>query len=199
MLSVRLQKKFDKKEFSTGASIFKMSCWYLINLLLFRSGLIPFSTILVIILRLFGARIGKNVRIKPHIHIKYPWKLYIGNNSWLADCYIENLDHIIIGSHVCISQQAMLLTGNHNYRLPSFDLVTNPIVIEDGAWICAKTIVGPGVRVGTHALLTLGSVATKSMLPHQIYQGIPRSARGKELFRPIEITNHKFQKIKLSF
>ena len=80
----------------------------------------PISSVLVFLLRLFGARIGKQVRIKPGIHVKYPWKLIIGDFSWLADCYIENLDLVTIGENCCISQQAMLMTGNHNYNKTSF-------------------------------------------------------------------------------
>jgi putative colanic acid biosynthesis acetyltransferase WcaF len=173
MHATRLKKNFDKKDFLPGASLLKQGCWYLVSLLFFRSGVIPFSNLLVIILRCFGTQIGKNVRIKPHIHIKYPWKLTIGEHSWLADCYIENLDHVHIGAHVCISQRAMLLTGNHDYRSLEFDLITRPIYIETGAWICGNTTVGPGVRVGAGSVLIAGSVATTNLEPNTIYQGNP--------------------------
>jgi len=179
MHTTRLKKNFDKKEFQTGASVFKQASWYLTSLLLFRSGVIPFSRLLVILLRCFGAQIGKNVRIKPHIYIKYPWKLSIGDHSWLADCYIENLDQVHVGTHVCISQRAMLLTGNHDYRSPEFDLITKPILIETGAWICANTTVGPGVWVGAGSVLIAGSVATNDLAPNTIYQGNPARAKRK--------------------
>jgi putative colanic acid biosynthesis acetyltransferase WcaF len=168
-----LTKNFNKKEFRIGASVAKVYCWYLVSVLCFRSGLIPFSTILVLILRLFGADIGKDVRIKPGIHIRYPWKLRLGDHSWLADCYIENLDLVIIGRHVCISQQAMLMTGNHDYKSRTFDLMTQPIVIEDGVWIGAKSLVAPGVRVASHAVLTAGSTAVRNLDAYVIYQGNP--------------------------
>lgn len=170
---MKLKKTFDKKEFKTEASCLKLICWYLISLLFFRSGLIPSSNILVLILKLFGARIGTDVRIKPHIHIKYPWKLHIGDHSWLADCYIENLDYVIIGNNVCLSQQCMLLTGNHNYKQESFDLITKSIILEDSVWICARAIVCPGVIAQSHSVLTVGSVATKNMQASFIYAGVP--------------------------
>ena len=178
-MKVELKKDFDKKCFRIGASKFKLCCWYLTNLIVFRTGLIPFSNILVGILRLFGAKIGTDVRIKPHIYIKYPWKLSVGNHSWLADCYLENLDHINIGEHVCISQCAMLLTGNHNYRSPDFDLVTRPITIENGVWICANTTIGPGVIARAGSILLTGSVATSNLNPNVIYQGNPARAKRK--------------------
>jgi len=183
MTKTHLKKKFDKGTFDTGASTMKIACWYLISLLFFRSGLIPFSFVLVPLLRLFGSSIGKKVRIKPHIYIKYPWKLKIGDYSWLADCYIDNLEYVIIGSNVCISQQAMLLTGNHDYSVPSFDLIAKPIRIEDGVWICANSTVTAGVIVCSHAVLTAGSTATSLMQAYQIYQGNPAEAiRKRQLF-----------------
>lgn len=173
MSSTTLRKKFNKKEFKVGASSTKVYCWYLVHVLCFKSGLVPFSSILVGILRVFGAEIGKDVRIKPGIHIRYPWKLQLGDHSWLADCYIDNLDLVSIGKNVCISQQAMLMTGNHDYKSSTFDLVTKPIVLEDGVWIGAKSLVTPGVRAASHAVLTAGSTAVKNLDAYVVYQGNP--------------------------
>lgn len=169
----QLKKNFDKKGFNAGASYLKIICWYFVSLFFIRSGLIPFSSIIVLILKAFGAKIGKDVRIKPCIYIHYPWKLSIGDHSWLAECRIENLDHVIIGKNVCVSQKAMLLTGNHDYKKPEFDLITKPITLENGAWIGAKAMVCPGIIVKSHAVLTVGSVATKNLEAYGIYQGNP--------------------------
>lgn len=169
----QLKKDFDKKEFDTGASSLKIILWYFTSMLFFRSGLIPFSAILVVILKMFGAKIGKEVRIKPYIYIHYPWKLTVGDYCWLAECRIENLAKVTIGKNVCVSQRAMLLTGNHDYKKSGFDLITKAIVLEDGAWIGAKAIVCPGVTAASHAVLTVGSIATKNLEPYGIYQGNP--------------------------
>lgn len=67
----------------------------------------------------------------------------------------------------------MLLTGNHNFTKSSFDLITQPIRIESGAWIGAKATVCPGVTVHSHAVLTVNSVATKDLEAYGIYQGNP--------------------------
>lgn len=173
MNKTQLYKDFETGDFKIGASALKQFLWYFTDVFLFKTRLIPVSIILVFLLRLFGAKIGKEVRIKPGIHIKYPWKLIIGNYSWLADCYIENLAPVIIGSHCCISQQAMLITGNHNYRKISFDLITAPIILEDGTWIGAGAKVSPGVTLHSHAILTMGSTATKNLDAYGIYRGNP--------------------------
>ena len=173
MKSTQLKKAFPKAGYHPGASSLKMNLWYMTSTVLFKSGLIPWSNILVAVLRLYGARIGNDVRIKPFIDVKYPWKLTVGDHSWLGNCLIENLAEVVIGKNVCVSQQAMLLTGNHNFNKSSFDLMTETIILEDGVWIGAKATVCPGTRAKTHSILTVGSVATRDMDEYMIYQGNP--------------------------
>lgn len=152
----------------------KKILWYFIDALFFANRLIPINSLKVFLLRLFGAKIGKGVVIKPKVSIKYPWLLEVGNYVWIGEnVWIENLAEVKIGSNSCISQGAMLLTGNHNYKKTTFDLILGKIVLEDGVWISAKAIVCPGVRCGSHSVLTVGSVATKDMEPYFIYQGNP--------------------------
>jgi putative colanic acid biosynthesis acetyltransferase WcaF len=167
---------FDNSHYHSGAGRLKMILWYLANALLMNSAL-PFSGMKARMLRLFGARIGKGVVLKPYINIKYPWKLEIGDHCWIGEqVWIDNLDQVRVGSHVCISQGAMLLCGNHNYRRSTFDLITGPITLEDGVWIGAKTVVCPGVLCGSHSVLTVGSVATKNLEAYTIYAGNPAAA-----------------------
>lgn len=182
MNKTQLHKNFDTGDFKIGASALKQFSWYFTDVFFFKTKLIPVSSILVFLLRLFGAKVGKDVRIKPGIHIKYPWKLIIGDHSWLADCYIENLDLVNIGANCCISQQAMLITGNHNYSKTDFDLFIAPITLEDGAWVGAGAKVCPGVTLYNHAVLAMGSVATKSLDQYGIYQGNPAiKIKGREI------------------
>lgn len=108
------------------------------------------------------------------MQIKFPWRLQIGDHSWVGEnVWIDNLVAVEIGAHVCISQGAYLFTGNHNYKKTTFDLMVSPIDIKDGAWIGAKAIVCPGATVGSHAVLTAGSVATGNLDEFGIYQGNP--------------------------
>ena len=126
------------------------------------------------ILTLFGARIGDGFAIKPAVKIKFPWFLSIGNYVWIGeDVWIDNLGPVSIGDNVCISQGALLETGNHNYRSRKFDLVVKPIQLENGVWIGAKSIVCPGVTCHAHSILSVGSVATRSLEAYGIYQGNP--------------------------
>lgn len=153
---------------------FKKTLWYFTNLIFFKT-MFPFpSSIKVKLLRLFGAQIGIGVVIKPDINIKYPWFLTIGDHCWIGEgVWIDNLVPITIGSNVCISQGAYLLTGSHDYKKSTFDLITKPITLHDGVWIGAKAIVTPGITCHTHSVLAVGSIATSDLEAYGIYQGNP--------------------------
>ena len=164
-------------DYSPGVSFWKQLLWYYIGFPLIKSGLIPFSGLKVWILRQLGASVGEGVRIKPGVRIKFPWKLTIGDHSWIGEnAWLDNVGTITIGDNVCISQGAYLCTGNHDWRLPTFDLRVGEIHIQSGSWLGAKAVVGPGVTVGAGAILTLGSVATRSLNPMTIYSGNPAQA-----------------------
>lgn len=165
---------FNNDWYQPGGNFLKRLLWYYINCLFFINPLNPSSTIKVFFLRLFGAKIGKKVNIKPGVNIKYPWKLIIGNYTWIGEkVWIDNLTDVRIGNNVCISQDAMLLCGNHNYKKSSFDLIVQPIILEDGVWIGAQSVVCPGVTCYSHAVLAVGSIANKDLESYTIYQGNP--------------------------
>ena len=126
---------FSTGNFDKGAGELKIITWYFINALLVRASWNPFMNIKIILLRAFGAKIGRGLVIKNNVTIKFPWKLTIGNNVWLGEqCWIDNLDYVTIGSNVCISQGALLLTGNHDYTNSSMPYRNAPITLEDGVW-----------------------------------------------------------------
>jgi putative colanic acid biosynthesis acetyltransferase WcaF len=153
---------------------FKRFVWHYIHALFFNSGIFPFYGLKVFLLRLFGAKVGKGVLIKPHVTIKYPWFLEIADFTWIGEqVWIDNLGLVKIGSNVCISQGVYLLTGNHDYKKPGFDLIVKNITIEDGVWIGAKSVVCPGVVCKTHSILSVGSILSTNMEPYAIYRGNP--------------------------
>jgi putative colanic acid biosynthesis acetyltransferase WcaF len=172
MQTTRLDQ-FQNNWYRPG-SAWKRGLWHYVSLLVFESGLFPIYKLKVFLLRVFGAKLGVGVCIKPNVHIKFPWKLTVGNHVWIGEqVWIDNLAEVSIGNHVCISQGAYLLTGNHDFKKASFDLLIGSIVLEDGVWIGAKTVVCPGVTAGSHSILTVGSVANRSLEPFGIYRGNP--------------------------
>lgn len=172
MLKVDLSR-FDNSWYKPGNAL-KRFVWYFKNIFLFKSSLPWPNSLKILTLRFFGAKVGKNVLIKPNVNIKYPWFLEIGDNVWIGEeVWIDNLGKVKIGNNVCISQGALLLCGNHNYKKETFDLIVGDITLEDGVWVGAKSVVCPGVTMKSHSILSVGSVLTKDAEEYEIYQGVP--------------------------
>lgn len=164
---------FNNAWYNPGGSFVKRCLWYMINAFFINSNN-PFIWIKVFWLKIFGAKIGKNVVIKPRVNIKYPWNLSIGDYVWIGEgVWIDNLTLVDIKNNACISQGALLLCGNHHYKKTTFDLIVGKITISEGAWVGAKAVVCPGVTIHSHSVLTVGSIATKNLEAYGIYQGNP--------------------------
>lgn len=149
----------SNREYVPGKSFWIRTLWLLVEWLTLLNPVFVSSGLKCRILRLFGASIGTNVFIMPNVHVKHPWRLDVGDNVWLGErSWIDNLVQVTIGSNVCCSQGAYLCTGNHDWSDPGMGMMPKPIVIEDGAWVGAFARVGPGVTVGSSAIITLGSV-----------------------------------------
>uniref|UniRef100_Q01XK0 Transferase hexapeptide repeat containing protein n=1 Tax=Solibacter usitatus (strain Ellin6076) TaxID=234267 RepID=Q01XK0_SOLUE len=179
--------KFTNSWYSPGRSRNFQALWYAVGLPILRSCWVPSYSVRRQVLRLFGAKIGCGVVIKPGVRVKYPWFLEIGDHSWIGeDVWIDNLALVQIGANVCLSQGAYLCTGNHDWSDPAFGLIVQPIVIHAGAWVGAKTIVGPGAVIGLQAIATAGSVVTGNLDPDTIYSGNPAVARKARVIRTEE-------------
>src|SRR5271166_6257470 len=167
---------FRSDQFERGRSRSVEAAWLIIQWL-FISSWLPGTCHRKFLLRLFGARLGHNLVLKPGLKVKFPWRLIIGDNSWIGeDVWIDNLEFVTVGSNACISQGAYFCTGSHNWSKPTFDLVVRPIFVGNSAWIAARCVVGPGVEVGEGAVLALGSVANKDLGPWTINRGNPAVA-----------------------
>lgn len=148
--------------------------WYCIGSPLVASRWLPFTGIKVLILRFFGAKIGSSVVIKPGVRIKYPWKISIGEASWIGEAvWFDSIGRIDIGSNVCISQGVYICSGSHDWRAEKFDLLVQPVVIKDNVWLAAQSRVAPGVSIASGTVLTFGSVATHSLDAWKVYSGSP--------------------------
>jgi putative colanic acid biosynthesis acetyltransferase WcaF len=164
---------YDNSWWNPGPK-WKVLLWFLVSPISINSYLPLPMGLKKWILTLFGAKIGAGFAIKPGVKIKFPWFLTIGDHVWIGEeVWIDNLAPVSIGNHVCISQGAMLETGNHNYRSRTFDLFVKPIDLENGVWIGAKAVVCPGVTCHSHSILSVGAVATHTLEAYGIYQGNP--------------------------
>jgi putative colanic acid biosynthesis acetyltransferase WcaF len=172
-MTTRLDK-YDNSWYKPGRPGFIRFLWLIIGVWFVQCNWNPSSSFRIFLLRLFGAKIGKGVVVKPGVQIKYPWHLIIGNHVWIGEhVWIDNLTTVTIADNVCLSQGAYLLTGNHDYTQSTFDLLVKPIDLKEGVWIGAKAIVCPGVVCQSHSVLSVGSVARSELSAHKIYSGNP--------------------------
>lgn len=163
--------KFVSTSFDRGASRIKEASWIVIGGILVASWW-PGSGWRRWIMAKFGANIGKGVVLKPGIRVKFPWRLTIGDHSWIGeDVWIDNLGEVSIGSHACVSQGAYLCTGSHDWTQETFDLIVKSIHVGDHAWVGARATIAPGTVIGDGAVLVLGGVASGYIDPWTIHVG----------------------------
>jgi putative colanic acid biosynthesis acetyltransferase WcaF len=126
------------------------------------------------LLRLFGASIGKNVIIRPSVRVTYPWKVKIGDYSWIGDnVELYSLGEIEIGKNVVVSQKSYLCAASHDYKSEAFDIFAKKIVIEDEAWLATDVFVAPGVTIGRGAVIGARSSVFSDMPAGMICLGSP--------------------------
>lgn len=124
--------------------------------------------------RVFGAKVGKGVRIGHNTVCHYPWKVTLGDNVWLGDgANLYSMDRITIEDHAVVSQGAYICTGTHDPKDPTFPVLTRPVTIRRGAWVTLNAVVLPGVTVGTGAIVGVGAVLTKDAEDWGVYLGVP--------------------------
>jgi putative colanic acid biosynthesis acetyltransferase WcaF len=176
--------QYDNSWYSPGRSKGVCALWFFFGAPIVRSSLLPSSAVRRMILRWFGARIGRGVVLKPGVRVKYPWNLSIGDSSWIGeDAWLDSLVEIKIGANVCVSQGAYLCTGNHDWSDSSFGLQVRPIELGDGAWIGARALICPGVRIGESGVAAAGSVVTRSIAAFEIHAGNPAQFIKRRVFR----------------
>jgi putative colanic acid biosynthesis acetyltransferase WcaF len=126
------------------------------------------------LMRLFGARIGRGVMLRPSVEITYPWKVSIGDWSWVGDnVTLYSLGEIEIGENVVISQNSYLCTGSHDFTKSSFDIYAGKVVIEPESWIAADVFVAPGVRIGRGAVVGARSTVLHDLPSMMVCHGNP--------------------------
>ncbi|MCX8128915.1 MAG: WcaF family extracellular polysaccharide biosynthesis acetyltransferase [Clostridia bacterium] len=175
--------KYNQQWFDRGRSSITVLIWYIVQHTLFKFSLHNMYGYRAFWLRLFGCKAGKNVKVRRTCEITYPWKVEIGDNSWVDDeVLIYSLDKIVIGSNCSITRRSFLCTGNHDIEDPYFGLVVKPITVKDGAWIQADCFVGQGVVIGQNCVVGARSSVFNDLPDNMICYGTPcKPVKGRVL------------------
>ena len=169
--------KYDQSNFDRGRASWVVIVWWLVQAVAFPLSLHNFNGFRCWLLRLFGAKIGKNVIVRPTARFTYPWKVTIGDHSWVGDDVVfYSVDSIYVGSHAVVSQKSYLCTGSHDIQRHQFPLTTAPIKIGNGAWVATDCFIAPGVTIGANSVIGARSSVFRSIPPQQVAWGSPCKA-----------------------
>lgn len=166
--------KFSIPKGFRGKSGIYVQLWWLVQAILFK----PSPQILYgwrrFLLRCFGAKIGKNVIIRPSVTITYPWKVSIGDYSWIGDdVVLYSLGEIEIGKNAVISQKSYLCAGTHDYSKSDFPILGKKIIVEDECWLATDVYVAPAIRIGKSTVVGARSSVFKDLPAGKVCVGNP--------------------------
>lgn len=167
-------RQYNQSNFERGRPGWYVLLWWLVQAIAFPLTPHPVHAPRRLLLKLFGAQVGKGVVIRPTARFTYPWKIAIGDYSWIGDdVVLYSLDHIQIGQHCVISQESYLCTGSHDAKSPTFALKTAPIKLGNGVWIATDCFIGPGVQIGANALVGARSSVFGNLPAQHVCIGTP--------------------------
>ena len=166
--------KFKLPKYFRGQNGFTVQFWWLVQSTLFSMSPQCMYSWRNWLLKLFGAKVGKGVIIRPTVRITYPWKISIGNHSWIGDhAELYSLGEINIGSNSVISQNSYLCAASHDYAKETFDIYAKKITIEDEVWVASDVFVAPGVTIKKGAVIGARSTVLNDMPEGMICYGYP--------------------------
>jgi putative colanic acid biosynthesis acetyltransferase WcaF len=171
---MQLLNTFKLPENFRGKNAFVVQLWWIVQGTIFRMSpqfLYGFRNFL---LRLFGANIGKKVIIRPTVRITYPWKVSIGDYSWIGDdVVLYSLGEIEIGKNVVISQKTYICSASHDYLKSDFPIFAKKNIIEDECWLATDVFVSPGITIGKRSVIGSRSSVYKDIPSNKVCVGSP--------------------------
>ncbi|MDB2471570.1 putative colanic acid biosynthesis acetyltransferase [Flavobacteriaceae bacterium] len=157
-----------------GKSKWIVQLWWIVYAVFFKNSPQVMYGWRRFLLRSFGAKIGKNVIIRSTAQFTYPWKISIGDCSWIGDeVVLYSLGEIEIGSHTVISQRSYICTGSHDYNSESFDIYSQKITIGDKCWLATDVYVAPSITIGGNTVVGARSSVFKDLLSNKVCMGSP--------------------------
>jgi putative colanic acid biosynthesis acetyltransferase WcaF len=171
-----------------GRSAIIVQLWWIIDFWFFKSSPQIMYGWRRWLLRLFGAKIGKNVIIRPTVTVTYPWKVSIGENCMIGDdVNLYSLGEIEIGNNVVVSQKCYLASASHDYDKEYFPIWSKKITISDGCWLATDVYVGPGVNIGENTVVGARSSVFKDLPANKICVGTPAQVIKARVFKNLNV------------
>lgn len=159
--------------FTLGNRLFRAG-WAVAWLLLARWTPPPLHCWRRLVLRAFGATLGRGARVHASVRVWYPPHLTLGDQVLIGPgAILYNQGRINIGARSVVSQRAHLCASTHDIGDPNFQLILRPITVGAGCWIAAEAFVGPGVTVGDDAVVAARAALFTDAEPNGVFRGNP--------------------------
>lgn len=157
-----------------GRSLVQVQIWWFVQATFFRHSPQFAYGFRRGLLRMFGARVGHDVLVRPTVTITYPWKVSLGDRSWIGDdVVLYSLGQIHVGDDSVVSQKSYLCAGDHDYTIPDFPIRERAIKIGDGVWIAADVFLAPGTQVGDNTVVGARSSVFRDLPSNMVCFGSP--------------------------
>lgn len=157
-----------------GHSKIFIQLYKMVDRLLIKTSPKPLSGWRCMWYRLFGAKLGKNIRIDPNARLLYPWNIEMGDNVWIGyGCDLYSVDRITIGNNVALAHNIFIATAAHDINKLEFPTICAPITIEDEVWISSNVFIQQGVTIHRGAVIAACSLVTKDIPAGMVCMGHP--------------------------
>lgn len=135
---------------------------------------LPSQTVRNLGLRMMGVKMSKNVKFYSGFSVRNPKGLVIEDGVNIGPkVLLDARCGLTIRKSAVIAYDAIIWTLNHDYNDVNFCGKGAPVEIGAYAWVCSRSIILPGIKVGEGAVIASGAVVTKDVESWTIVAGIP--------------------------
>jgi len=161
--------QFTPGDFDRGRPFLVEVAWYFVKVWFFLSPWPWPNRIKTALLRLFGAKVGKGLYMRPRVNIHMPWKLTLGDHVWIGErCELLNLEQMTLEDHVALGHDVFLAAASHNIRSRTMAYANKPLLIKRGTWVASRAFVGAGVTVGENCVIGAGAAVVRDVPPNSV-------------------------------
>lgn len=149
--------------------------------------------------RMYSKKCGRHVYIGKRVDLKAPWNITVGDNVIINKrVLLDGRCPLTIGNNVDIAQDSYIWTYHHDYNDDYHSGIGDETVIGDYVWICARSNILPGVKIGKGAVVGTCSVVTRDVPSMAVVGGIPAkeiAKRKSNLLYSLNFKPHFYDKL----
>lgn len=103
-------------------------------------------------------------------------RMLVGDNVYInqgAAFFAENGRSIVIEDNAKVGNDVRVFTTNYHAVGPNDEVSVGDVTLGKNCWIGTGARILPGVTIGQHSVVAMGSVVTKDVPPRTVVGGVP--------------------------